>query len=95
MKTVYKYPLCFPPRPQAQVVDVLIPAGAVITLVDYQHGQLCAWAVVDHHAPHAVRTFAKTLTGRPIHPAARQVWTVTPDNFTTMIHITDIGERAL
>jgi len=92
MRKVYKYTLPFPSQSQGVPHHVSMVRDAIITRMDFQHGKLCLWAVVNIAEPERLRVFRYVLTGAAIHPSTKQVWTVTPDDYATVYHVMDCGQ---
>lgn len=69
MLTVYKYPMKV-----GDVVEVLLPKGAVPLYVNEQRGENFLWCLVDPSQPKEIRRFRWAGTGHPIRtPAERLV----------------------
>lgn len=68
MRTVWKYPLPFPPK---DIFSLDIPHGATPVRVEVQHGQPCLWVLVpDTGAPKVACRFAIVGTGHPAPESA-------------------------
>jgi len=63
--TIYKFPLQLSSRQR-----VALPRGAEVLTVQYQHGSLFAWAMVDEAAAEELMTFLIFGTGEflPVNP---------------------------
>lgn len=69
MRVVYKYDFVLG-QPPDDIVTVSLPRGAMILMVEEQHGEFKLWALVDPSLPNVERKFRIAGTGHPIEIAA-------------------------
>ncbi len=86
MQAIWKFPVDVADR---FVSDM--PDGATILSVQYQHGSIQMWALVDPSKPVVQRKFSVYGTGHPIEPGGTFIGTFQIHEGALVFHLFDYG----